>query len=129
MIKTLNYIFTKERVHHPDHYQGCSDAGAQILSSSMFPYPPLLTEECINVIEALDLDFCMGNCFKYLWRLDRKNKFFFFSNYVEDLQKAMWYVDRYIGVRHNKGKTVESWIYELKNQIHSSLISKVIYKA
>lgn len=125
MIKTLNYIINIERVHHPDHYQGCSEAGAQILFRAEFPHPPLLKEECINVIEALELDFCLGNCFKYLWRLDKKKNFFFFTNIREDLQKSHWYVDRYISRSHEKGNHVEPWIYNLKTENHKAILQEI----
>lgn len=50
--------------------------------------------ECIDAIEAaLGTDgfigYCEGNVLKYLWRHRDKNG-------VEDLKKAMWYLDRMI---------------------------------
>lgn len=50
--------------------------------------------ECIDVMqEALGLDsvknFCICNAFKYIYR--HKNK-----NGIEDIQKAKWYIDKYI---------------------------------
>lgn len=46
--------------------------------------------ECIDVIEMLDLGFHVGNVLKYLWRAKHK------GNYVRDLEKARWYLDREI---------------------------------
>lgn len=46
--------------------------------------------ECIDVIEQLDLSFCLGNALKYIWRCEDKGK------KIEDLNKAIWYIDREI---------------------------------
>lgn len=43
--------------------------------------------ECIDVIEIFDLGYHFGNAFKYLTRWRKKNG-------VEDLKKALWYVER-----------------------------------
>jgi hypothetical protein len=64
-------------VNHPDHYT----AGAV---------------ECIDAIAAATTGLegieavCTGNAIKYLWRWKRKNGY-------EDLQKAVWYIQRMIG--------------------------------
>ena len=64
------------RVEHPDHYQ----TGSGI--------------EAIEVIEAFFPDsFHLGNVFKYLARAGKK------GDYVEDLQKAAWYLQREIDRR------------------------------
>ena len=61
------------RVDHPDHYQTPNGL------------------EAIDVIEAFFHDsFHLGNAFKYLARAGRK------GDYVEDLQKAKWYLQREI---------------------------------
>ncbi|MGH6690519.1 MAG: DUF3310 domain-containing protein, partial [Gammaproteobacteria bacterium] len=57
-----------ETVNHPAHYQ--SAAGI----------------EAIDVIEAFDLGFCLGNAVKYILRAGRK------GDALEDLKKARWYV-------------------------------------
>ena len=44
--------------------------------------------ECIQVAE--HMNFCRGNALKYLWRAGKK------SNEVEDLKKAIWYIQREI---------------------------------
>ena len=64
----------KERVNHPEHYGGDQ------------PY------EAINVIEAWELDFSLGNVVKYISRAGKKDP----SNELEDLQKAQWYLQRRI---------------------------------
>lgn len=60
-------------VDHPDHYQ-VKDT----------------TYEAIKVIEALGLNFHLGNVYKYIARAGKK------GDILEDLKKARWYLDRYI---------------------------------
>lgn len=62
-----------EAVNHPAHYGGEDD-----------PFEP------IKIIEALDLGFNTGNALKYLLRAGRKPG----VSYAEDLQKAVWYLQR-----------------------------------
>ena len=59
-------------VNHPPHYK--SDSGI----------------ESIEVIEAFNLNFCLGNTIKYVLRHQKKGK------PLEDLKKARWYLDREI---------------------------------
>jgi hypothetical protein len=47
--------------------------------------------ECITVTE--HMGFCIGNAMKYLWRADLK------ADALEDLRKAIWYIDREIQKR------------------------------
>ena len=65
----------KEQVDHPQHYGGKEN-----------PY------EAIKVIEAWELGFCLGNVVKYLSRAGKKNP----KKEVEDLEKALWYLQRRI---------------------------------
>ena len=65
----------QDLVNHPSHYGKEGD-----------PY------ETINVIEAWDLDFCLGNAIKYISRAGKKDK----SKEIEDLEKAIWYIQRRI---------------------------------
>ena len=58
-------------VDHPHHYQGRG-------------------MESIDVIEAFDLDFCLGNTVKYVLRAGKK------ENEIQDLKKAIWYLSRRI---------------------------------
>lgn len=53
--------------------------------------------EPIAVIEAWELDFCLGNCVKYISRAGRKD------DEVEDLKKAKWYLERAIARRERDG--------------------------
>lgn len=66
----------KEAVNHPAHYGGADN-----------PY------EAIKVIEAWKLGFCLGNTIKYIARAEHKD------SPVEDLEKAMWYLQREIANR------------------------------
>lgn len=47
--------------------------------------------ECIQITE--HMGFCLGNAIKYIWRSDLKN------DAIEDLKKAIWYVQREIDRR------------------------------
>lgn len=66
-----------DAVNHPPHYQ----------SGGL---------EAIDVIEAFDLGFCLGNTVKYVLRAGRK------GDATEDLKKARWYLDREIAGREKK---------------------------
>jgi hypothetical protein len=56
--------------------------------------------ECIQVTEYMN--FLLGNAMKYIWRADLKNG-------VEDLKKAIWYINREIVNRQIelRGKEIE----------------------
>lgn len=56
-----------DMVNHPPHYKDASGI------------------ECIEVTSKMQ--FCGGNCFKYLYRAGKK------GSTVEDLKKAAWYAD------------------------------------
>lgn len=49
--------------------------------------------ECIQITETMN--FCLGNAIKYIWRSDLKH------DAIEDLKKAVWYVNREIERRQN----------------------------
>ena len=51
------------------------------------------TYEAIKVIEAWELNFHLGNVVKYISRAGKKDK----TKLKEDLEKAKWYLDRFIG--------------------------------
>lgn len=52
--------------------------------------------ECIDVIEDLNLNFNLGSCLKYLWRLGRKD------DEITELEKAKWYLERELQTRKAK---------------------------
>lgn len=62
-----------ENVNHPSHY---TDGSIEV----------------IDFIEDKNLGFHLGNAIKYISRAGKKDK----NKTVEDLQKAIWYIDRYI---------------------------------
>ena len=64
---------------NPDHYQS-DPSGVQ----------------CIEISE--NWSFCLGNALKYMWRSGKKDG----SKNIEDLQKAIWYIEREIS-RLDKG--------------------------
>jgi hypothetical protein len=61
-------------VHHPKHYT---------------EHPSGI--ECIQITE--HMGFNLGNALKYIWRCDLK------KDAIEDLQKAVWYINREIEKR------------------------------
>ncbi len=63
----------KDVVNHPDHY---TDGGI----------------ETIDFIEAKKLPYHLGNAVKYISRAGKKDP----EKTVEDLKKAVWYINRYI---------------------------------
>jgi hypothetical protein len=75
-----------EAVDHPAHYGGSEN-----------PY------EAIKVIEAWDLDFCLGNTVKYISRAGKKDK----AKEIEDLKKAAWYLARRL--EQLEGVTTIKW--------------------
>lgn len=64
-------------VNHPEHYRGNGI-------------------ESIQVIEAFNLGFCLGNAIKYILRAGKK------GDAMQDLRKAVWYLNREI--EHLEGK-------------------------
>lgn len=59
-----------EAVDHPDHYNQIKGV------------------ECIDVVE--QMPFNLGNAVKYIWRCEDKD------NKIQDLKKAIWYINREI---------------------------------
>ena len=70
-----------EYVNHPEHYGGVEN-----------------TYEVIKVIEALEMDFHLGNTFKYIARAGKKGT----DKEIQDLEKAMWYLQRKIDLLKNQ---------------------------
>jgi len=71
-----------EEVDHPSHYGGDT------------------VYEAIKVIEAWGLGFHLGNAVKYICRAGKK------TDFLSDLRKARWYLDRYIQKREDEAKRV-----------------------
>jgi hypothetical protein len=72
----------RDMVNHPAHYGGADN-----------PY------EAIKVIEAWGLDFNLGNTVKYISRAGKKRS----SLMLEDLKKAVWYLNRAVSNIENPG--------------------------
>ena len=66
-------VVNLSNINHPNHYN----------SGSI---------EVIDYIEDKDFNFNLGNAVKYISRAGRKCE----DTYVEDLQKAKWYIQREI---------------------------------
>lgn len=74
LMSTKPGLRTDDPVSHPPHYT---------------QHPSGI--ECIQVTE--HFNFCIGNAIKYLWRAGLK------GDAVEDLRKAVWYIEREVGRR------------------------------
>jgi hypothetical protein len=71
-----------DNVNHPSHYTG--------------------KYECIDVMQDVfgdeaTNDFCLCNAFKYIWRSRKKNG-------LEDVKKAVWYLNKYIEEAEKDGE-------------------------
>jgi hypothetical protein len=71
---SIKIVENSDNVSHPSHYAEGWSNGAEVID---------LTEH---------LSFCAGNVVKYVCRAGRKDP----EKYVEDLEKARWYLDREI---------------------------------
>lgn len=63
--------------------------------SDVVNHPAHYTSGKIEVIDFIDdkgLGFCLGNAVKYIARAGKKDP----AKTVEDLQKAVWYINRHI---------------------------------
>lgn len=73
----LKVPLAHDAVNHPTHYTS---------------HPSGI--ECIQITE--HMGFNLGNAVKYVWRADLK------GNSIEDLKKAVWYIQREIAKRTSK---------------------------
>jgi hypothetical protein len=76
------FIEEQDPVDHPSHYQGKG-------------------LEAITVIEAFGLGFSLGNTIKYILRAEHK------GNKLQDLKKALWYLNREIEELEKSSKEKE----------------------
>ena len=76
----INEVKEDDPVNHPKHY---TDGRIEV----------------IEYIEDKNLGFCLGNAIKYISRAGKKEK----DKEIQDLRKAMWYIERRI--------------YELENNV------------
>lgn len=77
-----------DMVNHPPHYKDASGI------------------ECIEVTK--HMQFCGGNCFKYLYRAGKK------GSTVEDLKKAAWYAERACELGENLNQEARDKIREVR---------------
>lgn len=69
--------------------------------------------ELSDVVEALGLGFHLGNVLKYLWRAGRKDP----ARVVEDLEKAIVYIQRYIKM-HSTSEKLTNFVGVLRPEDH-----------
>lgn len=76
-----------DNVNHPEHYTS---------------HPSGI--ECIQITQFYD--FCIGNAIKYLWRCGLKHEegMSNIEKMIEDLKKAVWYINKKIELLENNGK-------------------------
>jgi len=87
-------------VNHPSHYTA---------------HPSGI--ECIQITE--HMGFNLGNAIKYVWRADLK------GNSLEDLRKAIWYIDREIQKREGEQDAIRARNLEaIKDEIARPLTFK-----
>lgn len=85
-----------DSVNHPKHYTS---------------HPSGI--ECIQITE--HMGFNLGNAVKYVWRADLKH------DAIEDLRKAVWYIEREIAKRTNIPKSaVAEEVHEVDGTVQSS---------
>jgi hypothetical protein len=87
-----------DSVHHPTHYGGADN-----------PY------EAIKVIEAWELNFCLGNAVKYISRAGKKDR----SKTAEDLEKAIWYLNRELN-KTKKSEDLQSAFCYLNRELNKT---------
>jgi len=71
---SITYTVQHDPVNHPKHYVSHASG-----------------VECIQITE--HMGFNLGNAVKYIWRADLK------SDAIEDMKKAVWYIQREIEKR------------------------------
>jgi Protein of unknwon function (DUF3310) len=82
-----------QTIDHPAHYQSASPIGCLVMACMDIFDEGDFQRECIDWLEenpGIGLHFLFGNAIKYLWRAGQK------GDLLEDLNKALWYLDRFI---------------------------------
>ncbi|MGL4617855.1 MAG: DUF3310 domain-containing protein [Chroococcidiopsis sp.] len=108
-------------VDHPKHYQQVSEIGRPILIA-LGVSEDLLELECLDAIDELEdngWSFARLNAVKYLWRCGLKKK-----NATEDLEKAKWYLERWLSKNHELHRVLKSLSLPTKAAI--DLIDKAL---
>ena len=94
--KHVGYIFTLYKMFHMGHMKG-GETMEEINHPARYKAGKF---ECIDIM--IDVfganavkNFCILNAFKYIWRSEKKNG-------IEDIKKAVWYLNKYIEISCNK---------------------------
>ena len=74
----------KDEINHPDRYAGGKFECIEVMAD-------VFGKEAVK-------DFCLLNAFKYIWRQEKKGG-------VEDIKKAMFYMDYYIKLTEEENET------------------------
>lgn len=84
-----------DNVNHPSHYEtnGIECIDAMVASQGA---------ECV-------MNYCLCNAFKYIWRCQHKGK------RVEDIQKAVWYLNKWQELVENIEDVIEDETKEDEN--------------
>lgn len=93
---TLRILTQQEWISECWASQNMANIGGKSMSNDNVNHPKHYTQhpsgiECITITE--HMGFNLGNAVKYIWRADLKN------DSIEDLRKAVWYVQREIEKR------------------------------
>lgn len=78
----------EQQVNNPSHYGGQDNV-----------------YEAIKVIEAWQVDFCLGNTLKYISRAGQKPG----ESEIKDLKKAEWYLRRRIEQLERRARSERIW--------------------
>lgn len=90
-----------DAVNHPPHYASPTEN---------------IIGECIDYTQ--DMDFLLGNAFKYVWRAGNKNP----AAFYEDINKALWYLNR---AQHNHYSASPSSVTTLYTTLRSSILGEI----
>lgn len=88
----------ENKVNHPIHYGGKDN-----------PFEP------IKIIEHYDLNFMLGNTIKYVLRAGKK------GNKLEDLEKALWNLQREVDNMKSKSNIIEEMEIQLREEQENQL--------
>ena len=75
----------KDEINHPDRYAGGKFECIEVMAD-------VFGKEAVK-------DFCKLNAFKYIWREQHKNG-------VEDIKKAVWFLNKYIELSQDINENV-----------------------
>ena len=78
-------------------------------------HPSYYTDGKIEVIEFIEdknFGYCLGNAIKYISRSGKKSK----ETEIQDLQKAIWYINRRIQELSNQQKSINNETDKLENE-------------